>query len=382
MNKQMKLLFSALVIIVIVLAVAITRFFSDTGNNIYEGGPQSVIAKRLNIDDKGNLLFQDASGKYGLADSSERVTVSPEWEQLTFTGSGLCIAETYIKGSKLLGCIDYEGNAVVPLIYDSIDRHSVNGSVFYTAQAHSDSSIVIYNSDFSPAFTRSWAGFAEGENEIILSTEKGTYTYSVSQNGFALKRATLTGKAGPSSFKLDITSKLLLSKLSVPMLEVMSENAGKYIGYAFSEDESILEDIPQTDNSVFTPLFPDDPQLVSKRLRNIADIFLYSTRSDDGIPHFAVSVTADTEISYHDDNDKLCHMNEKYKAVIEFSGSSAGELKAVSGGFTVLYPEYPPPEPEHPSISEHMGTEGDTSAEDPSSLTETTTAAVSNSSSF
>ena len=113
------------------------------------------------------------------------------------------------------------------------------------------------------------------------------------------------------------------------------------------------DDIIRSDNAVFNPLFPDEKRIDSKRLLSIPDIFLYSTRSDDDTPHFAVAVTADTEISYHDDNDKLCRMNDRYKAVIEFKGSSAGELKAVSGAFTVNAPDYPAPEPEHPAINEH-----------------------------
>ena len=357
MNKHIKLLFSALFIIVIVLAVAITRFFSDTGKNTYEGGAQSVIAKKLSTDDSGNFLFQDTAGKYGLADISERVTVSPEWDNLSFAGPGLCIAETQIKGSKLLGCIDYEGNAVVPFIYDSIESHTINDLKFYTATAHSDGSCVVYNNDLTPTFTRSWVSFEAEGNEVTLTTDKGSYIYSVSKNGFALKNAVVHGKADTAEYKIDITSKLLLSKLSVSMLEIMSENAGRYIRYAFSEDETVLADIPHSDNAVFTLLFPDDPQLVSKRLRGVPDIFLYSTRSDDDIPHFAVAVTADTELTYHDDNGKLSHMNEKYKAVIEFCGGSAGELKALSGGFEAIRPEYPPPEPEHPPISEQAAGE-------------------------
>ena len=373
MNKHMKLLFSALFIIVIVLAVAITRFFSDTGKGQYEGGSQSVIAKKLLTDENGTLLFQGTNGKYGLADSSERVTVSPEWESLSFAGNGLCIAETLIKGNKLLGCIDYEGSAVVPFIYDKIDKHTVNGRTFYTAVSHSDSSCVIYSENFTPEFANAWSSFEEGENEIILTTENGSYTCSVSKNGFVLKYAVVSGRAVTSQYKLDITSKLLLSKLSVPMIETMSELAGKYIEYAFSGDESVLSEIPHTDNAVFTPLFPDDEKIVSKRLKGVPDIFLYSTHSDDDIPHFAVAITADTELSYHDDNGKFCHMNDKYKAVIEFSGNSAGELKAVSGGFTVLFPEYPPPEPEHPAISDQL-TEAETTSAQP---TVTTTAVQS-----
>ena len=353
MNKHMKLLFSALIIIVIVLAAAITRFFSDTGKDTYEGGAQSAIAKKLETDRYGNMLFRDASGNYGIADSSERVIVQPEWEKLTFTDSGLCIAEKTVRGSKLLGCIDYEGNAVVPFIYDSIERRSINGTSFYTAKAHSDGSLVLYNESLTPVFSRSWKNISIGDKDMTLSTDKGSYVYSVNSNGSIMKNAVLSGKALSSDYRIDITSKLLLSKLSVPMLEEMAESAGKYIEYAFTEDESVLDDIIRSDNAVFNPLFPDEKRIDSKRLLSIPDIFLYSTRSDDDTPHFAVAVTADTEISYHDDNDKLCRMNDRYKAVIEFKGSSAGELKAVSGAFTVNAPDYPAPEPEHPAINEH-----------------------------
>ena len=373
MNKHMRLLFAALIIVIIVLAAAITRFYSHTDNNVYEGGSQSAIAKKLDIN-SGYILFQDSSGMYGLADSSERVVVSPEWESLRFTDSAFLIAEKHSHGNPLLGCIDYDGDITVPLVYDSIEKKDLGGMTFYIATAHSDGSFVIYSNDFEPCFTRAWDKYDIGENEITLSTKKGSYIYTVNKNGFTLKKATLPGKAMAHDYELSITSKYLFSKLTDSMMEDMNEATGKYLEYAFSGDEKYLDDINAAENPLFTPLFPNEERIKSKKLTGVTDIFLYSKRSDDNTPHFAVSVTVHADIVYTDENKRNARMDGRYTAVIEFTGSSAGELKAVSGSFNEAAPEYPAPEPEHPSISEHSDTEsGDAAGEEGTAGTLTTT---------
>ncbi len=357
MNKHMKLLFAALFVVIIVLAAAIARFYSHTDKNVYDGGAQSAIAQKLGTNSNGDLIFQDSNGLYGVADSSERVIVSPEWDDLSFTDSSFCIAKKHVHGSLLCGCIDYEGNVIVPLIYDSIEKKQINGFSFYTAVSHTDGSYVLYSADFSPLFTRSWKNCEYDEETLTLHTDKGSFLYTVTPMGLAMKNAKLYGSAVKHDFELDITSKLLLSKLTVPMIEDMTAAAGKYLEYAFSGDEKYLSDIKTAENPVFTTLFPDEERIKSRKLTGVPDIFLYSTRSEDDVPHFSVSVTAETDLVYTDDNNKNAHMDGKYTAVIEFSGSSAGELKAISGGFRETAPEYPAPEPEHPSISENSDTE-------------------------
>ena len=357
MNKHMKLLFAALFIVIIVLAAAITRFYSHTDKNVYEGGAQSAIAKKLVTSDSGDLIFQDSSGMYGVADSSERVIVSPEWEKLSFAAPQFCIAEKHIKGNTLCGCIDLEGNIVVPLIYDSIEKKQADGFAFYIAKAHADGSCVLYTNEFVPCFTRSWDKCEIDGDQVTLYTDKGTYLYTVNANGFTMKNAKVGGSTGSHEFTLDITSKLLLSKLTVPMIEDMIDVTGKYLEYAFSGDEKCLEDVKTVENPLFTTLFPDETRIKSRKLTGVSDIFLYSKRSEDDSQHFAVSVTAETNMVYTDDNNKNARMDGKYTAVIEFSGSSAGELRAVSGTFKDTAPEYPAPEPEHPPISEGANTE-------------------------
>lgn len=357
MNKHMRLLFAALFIVIIVLAAAITRFYSHTDNKVYDGGAQSAIAKKLDVSESGYILFQDSSGMYGVADSSERVIVSPEWEKLSFTDSAYLIAEKHSHGNHLTGCINYEGDVAVSLIYDSIERTEIDGFTFYLAVSHDDGSCVIYDKDFEPCFTRAWKKCRISENEVMLCTDKGTYYYVVNSNGFTLKKAVLSGNTMSHDYELTINSKYLFSKLSISMLEEMNEAAGKYVEYAFTGDASCLENVKKGENALFTQLFPGESKIKSKRLTGVSDIFLYSKRSDDNVPHFAVSVTIDTDIIYTDENKKNSRMEGEYTAVIEFSGGSAGELKATLGSFKEDAPEYPAPEPEHPLINEHNDTE-------------------------
>lgn len=355
MNKRMALLFSALLIIIIVLAAAITRFYSDSGQKISDGGTQSVIAVKVGRDAEGNLLFQDSSGLYGVADSSERVLVSPEWKNLSFTKSGVCLAEKVIDGKNLFGCISYDGDVIVPFIYSSIEPNFINGCVFYTAAVNSDSSVVIYDDSFSPCLRSAWKSIKTDTDSITLETEKGSYKYSVNKEGFAFSSASVKGKVFSSEFSMDITSKVLLSKLTVPMIEDMSEYTEKYLEYAFTEDLSRLDGIKCSDNADFTALFENNSRVASKRLAKIKEIYLSVVRSEDGIPHYAVSVSADTSVTCKNEDDTLRNLRDVYKAVVGFRGNSILDLEAVSGSFEQSEPNYPEPETEaeHPSLGEN-----------------------------
>ncbi len=243
----------------------------------------------------------------------------------------------------MTGCIDYEGNIIVPFIYNSIERHKEDGFEFYTATS-GDNSCVIYDSRFIPYFRRSWKSYSLSDSEIILKTDNASYEYAVNKDGFRLKSAEIVGKALDRSYVLSVYSRILLSKLSISMLEKMTDITGKYIEYAYTGNDEILEEITNGSRAGFSQLFPEDHRVLSKKLLNISEIFMYSVRSDDDIPHYAISVTADTEIEYSDETSGKNTLRDEYTAVIEFSGYSENDLTAVSGKFTPDEPEYPQPE--------------------------------------
>lgn len=325
---------------IILLAVAIRKFYSDTtpstGNNTF----QTDIIDSIDTDGSGNRIFKDNSGLSGIIDGNDRIIVAPEWHELKFTDSNFCIARQRTGEKLMTGCIDYEGNIVVPLIYNSIEHNREDGFEFYTATS-GDNSCVIYDSRFVPCFRRSWKSYSLSDGEISLKTESASYEYAISKDGFRLKSAEIVGKTLDRSYVLSVYSRILLSKLSVSMLEKMTEITGKYIEYAYTGNDTILEDITNGGRSGFTQMFPEDHKVLSKKLLNISDIFMYSVRSDDDIPHYAVSVTADTEIEYSDETSGKNTLRDEYTAVIEFSGYSENDLTAVSGKFTQDEPEYP-----------------------------------------
>ena len=341
MNKHMKLVVSALFIVIILLAVAITRFYSDTGKSTGGGTTKSDEIQKLGTDSDGNRIFKDSSGLYGIVDSSDRILVSAEWQSLDFMGSGLCTASKTIKGKNLKGCIDYEGNLVVPLVYSSINRHRSGDFTFYTAETDSDSSCVVYSENFVPCLSRSWDSCSFNDGELVLTSDSGTYIYTVSGSGFSLKSAHLSGQALGSDFNVDINSRILLSKLNASMLEEMIADTGKYIEFAFTGSSEYISGIKTSGVAIFTPLFPDEENITAKELEGISDIYLYSVRSDDGVPHYAVSVTANTELAYKDETGKNQKLTAPYKAIVEFRGNSENDLAAVSGAFILSKPEYP-----------------------------------------
>lgn len=341
MNKRMRFVVSALFVAILLLVVAITRFYSDTGGSAGNGNSQTDIVKRLDGDILGNKIFQDSGGLYGIIDSSERIIVAPEWLSLSFTGKNLCMASKMLDGNRLTGCIDYEGNVVVPMIYSDISRRSYGGFVYYCATTAADSSCVIYDENFSPIFSHSWESAVFGSDEMTLKNGNGEYQYSIGSSGFTLIGAELSGSALDCNFNINIYSQSLLSKFTPDMLEQICRTSEKYIEFAITGSGEAISDVRTDGKPVFTTLFPEDKNIISKRLASIPNAFLYSVKSDDSAPHYAVSITAEVVITYTDENDGTKTFKDNYKAIIEFSGSSLNDLTAVSGNFLLSQPNYP-----------------------------------------
>lgn len=366
MNKHTRLVVSLLFVFIIVLAVAITRFYFSVPENTASKSSNADIARIIGNDEDGNRIFEDGSGSCGIIDSGDRLIVSPEWMELEFAGKGRCIAAKHIGSKNLYGCIDYEGNIVVPMIYRSITLREAEDFSYYTAVSSSDNSVVVYDSSFTPLFRRSWDSCVAGEDELVLTTGMGIYSYSVGDNGMLLKSASITGETMGCSYNFDVSSRVLLSKLDVNMLEVITASVGKYLEYAYKGDIEKLSGITNASYSSFSMLFPNDHTILSKRLLKIPEIYIYSAKTENSQPNYEVSILTDTELTYSDIKGETRTMRDEYRAVMRFSGSSENDITAVSAGFMQTQPDYPPPE------------ETDGNAEDPDDDKEKTTASADN----
>ncbi|MCD7811845.1 MAG: hypothetical protein LUG91_08360 [Ruminococcus sp.] len=341
MNKHTRLLVSVLFAVIIVLAVGITRFYMNVSNDTGSSGNTADVAEIIDSDSEKNQIFIDTNGFYGILNASGYVIVSPEWNELSFIGGEMCLASRTISGKLLTGCIDYEGNAVVPFIYKSITEYSYEDCVFYAAETDSDGSCVIYDENFDPCFMRSWDSCTVSENNLILQSGECSYTYSLGESGFTCTLADINGSAADVSFSLNISSRLLLSKLNSFMLEKVAESISDYLEFAVSGDQTYLADITDLNNyGSFKMLFPDDEKIVSRKLTDIDNIFIYSDKSDDSGQSYTVSITAGVQIRYINENDSVKILSGSYRAVLKFNASGS-EITAVSGEFLSSEPDYP-----------------------------------------
>lgn len=344
MNKHTKLLVSVLFVVIIILAVGIARFYMSVSGNTGSSNETTQIIRKLDIDDSGNRIYEGEGSLYGVVDSNDRVIVAPEWAELSFADGSCCIASKRIGGRLLTGCIDYEGNIVVPFIYRNITPHESDGFVFYTAEADSDGSCVVYDSSFKPCFMEAWEDCSVTDEVLTLSDGSNSFTYTYGENGLVCSRADVTGQALGCGFTMNLYSRVLLSKLSCDMLENISDGVSDYLTFAYTGDRTALPSSAQ--QPVLAMLFPEDSRIITRKLLGVSDIFIYSEKTEGNKKYYAVSVVADTEISYIGSDDALKTLTDKYKAVIRFEISDYGKVTMMSGSFIKPEPDYPAENPE------------------------------------
>lgn len=347
MNKRTRLIVSVLFVAIIVLAAAIVRFYVNVPDNMQNDSNQAEIVNITEKDGSGSFIFNDGNGNFGISDNV-RITASPEWQEIRFADGGRCIATKKISGEILSGCIDYEGNVVMPFIYRNITKYIVNNLTVYCAESSVDNAYVLYNQNFMPFFRCSWDTVDFGINEITIADDNGTYVFSAEADGLIFKSASVSGEVMGCPYNLNIYSRVLLSKLSPSMIEKMTADAEKYLEYAYTGNEDMITEISSGKHSAFIPAFKNDQNIISRKLLEISDIHIYSVSSDDGIPHYDVSVNADTEIVYYDEYGTRNSLYDNYRIAVNFSGSSESDLCAVSGKFELSSPVYPEPTTENP----------------------------------
>ena len=347
MNKRTRLIVSLLFIGIIVLAVAITRFYSRTEKSADSSKSQNDIVKRLNFDSSGNRAFKNDEGLVGIFDSSERIIVYPEWKSIKFTNNkDICIASKDIHDKELYGCIDYEGNIVVPFVYSNIDLKSSAERVFYIADTADKKSSVVYNSNFDPCFSRAWDSCEYESGELTVKEGNDSYVYLVKNSVFIFKKATVNGNVLDLPYTVEVNA----SGLTVPMIKKINEYIGKYVGFVYERDpkeaEKLLSEMKVSSNDKISGLFPDEKKVTSKKLIGLSDITVTSAPSSGKLPQYMVTLKALTGITYKNEENKPKRLKGEYEAVIMFTGSSEDDLKMISGYFIDEKPDYPTPAPE------------------------------------
>lgn len=338
MNKRTRLVVSLLFVVLIILAAAITRFYLDAENNPVMNAGNENAEKVISVNDEGYSIFSTESGLYGISESG-RILAAAEWNSLEFAGENLCIASKKANGKLKYGCIDFDGNIAVPLIYSRIEKKSAADMTFYCGFVE-DEEIVLYDEKFNPCFTSVWKSCSFSNDEIRLENEKGSYLYKTGDKGLLFRSANLTCEIMDKPVELNIYSRVLLSKLTPAMIEKMTDFTDCYVSYVFSGDETAFKETG-ADIWQFRKLFPDSEEIVSKSLENVSELHIYSVGSEDGILLYDVSLSADVNIEYAAEDESIQTLDTQVKAAVRFRGNYETDLEAVSGSFEPNIPDYP-----------------------------------------
>ncbi len=339
MNKRTRLIVSLLFVVLIILAVAITRFYLNVPKSPAVNGGSDTVEKIIASNNEDYSIFTDSTGNCGIVQSG-RITAVPEWQSLEFAGDYLCIASKRIGGSMKYGCIDLDGNAVVPFVYSKIEKKFMGGSDFYCAESESDGSFVVYDSDFNPCFNTSWQGCEFTNDELRLSDKNGSYTYVTSNGGLLFKSANYSGSIMNRPYELNIYSRVLLAKLTPVMIEQMMRFSEIYVNYAVRKDDNEISGTGVAMRG-FSVLFPDSEEITSRRLIAIPEVHVYNVGTENGEALYEVSVSADVELLYTAENGETERCTNNVKASVRFRGNFETNLEAVSGSFEPKIPDYP-----------------------------------------
>lgn len=337
MNKRTRLVVSLLFVVLIILAAAITRFYLDAENNPVMNAGNENSEKVISVNDEGYSIFSTESELYGISESG-RILAAAEWNSLEFAGENLCIASKKANGKLKYGCIDFDGNIAVPLIYSRIEKKSAADMTFYCGFVE-DEEIVLYDEKFNPCFTSVWKSCSFSNDEIRLENEKGSYLYKTGDKGLLFRGANLTCEIMDKPVELNIYSRVLLSKLTPAMIEKMTDFTDCYVSYVFSGDETAFKETG-ADIWQFRKLFPDSEEIVGKSLENVSELHIYSVGSEEGILLYDVSLSADVNIEYAAEDESIQTLDTQVKAAVRFRGNYETDLEAVSGSFEPNIPDY------------------------------------------
>lgn len=338
MNRHTRLVVSVLFFVIIVFSISLTRSYFDGSRDTADAPVPVEIIRRLDEDSAGNRIFEGSGSLYGIVDSNNRVVAAPEWDELQFAEGSKCVASKRIGGKLLWGCIDYDGNIVVPFIYSSITRYNSGDFVFYAAKSAADSSIVIYNETLAPCFRNSWERVQVRGSDVQLGIKSAELSYTAGENGLVCKKAVVSGEVLNCGFTVNMYSRILLSKLDCTTILSITDAVEKYIEYAYTDDRSVLG--AMEDRGIFTPLFPNEEKITSKKLLGITDIFIFSEKSDSGVQCYNAAITADTRITYINEKGESKSLEAPFRASVKFYSDAAG-VTAMSGEFRETAPDYP-----------------------------------------
>ena len=248
MSSRAKLLVSVLFIAVIILCIGLTRFYFDVTKNTGNTGTDHKV-ERIVRTFGNRRVFQSANGFCGVLDENDAVIIEPAWMEIQDVTDRLVVVSKRINDQVLIGGIDYEENVVLPFVYRSLA--SIGGG-YRVGIVAEDDTCIIYNSDYRPAFFRSYDSVAYDKEILRLSVGEDEFTYYVGDDVPVLRDARLSCDIGGKILQWRVGNQVFLSDLKEADLRRMDYCVEQYMDMLIRNDFTDLIQIASGD--YLTPL--------------------------------------------------------------------------------------------------------------------------------
>lgn len=320
--------------VIIILAVCITRFYFDVSKNTEKSTSQTSVYIKNEQPVDGFYIFKNENNLFGAADQNNNILIEPQWESIEIQNDGLFIVSDDFKGNRLYGCVDSEGNAKVPFIFSGFEKFGNENMFFYVGKISGEDSCIVYDNKFNPCLGRVWDRFSISGNNIKLYFGEDLYSYFADSDGISLKSVTVKNKAMKKKYSININSRVLLSKLDFKSIEKISDCISAYIEYSFKGDFSCVEKYAPSGGFLECREFFSEYSdiIVSKKLRAIKDVSIYQQKLEDGSQCINASVKISADVFYMQDGE-LLKITDNYCANVKFSERDFGTVNMISASF-------------------------------------------------
>ncbi len=335
MNKHLKIFVSVLFIVIIILAICITRFYFDVSKDTGKNTSTAVIYSKKEQCSEDMCIFESENGLLGVADENNNIILEPQWNSIEIENENFFIVSSDSFGSEnLYGCVDSEGNTRIPFIYSGFEKFGTENMTFYVGKIAEENSCIVYDNSFNSCFGRVWDSYSIEDNKIKLYWGENAYTYFVGDDGISLKSTVIKNKAMNKKYSIIMNSRVLLSKLDYKNLEKISDCISAYLNYSFTGNSSFINNYILPDRQQnYRKFFSGNSDVISKKLKAIKDVSIYQEKLEGGKQCVTASVKITAGISYIQDGENIDLTND-YLAFVKFDEKEFGTVNMISASFS------------------------------------------------
>lgn len=168
MDRKVRIMFAALLLIVLSLVVFVTMSYVSVSQKLSGEGSQEVLAGIYSV-------FLGENGKYGVKNAAEEEIIPPQWKNIEILPGGRFIVENQ---NAVKGIIDSEQNTVFPFVCNTISRPMTELIII----TDTDGKYILCDKSGAPFSDRRWDSCNYSENMLNLTCNQDAYTAFIDEN--------------------------------------------------------------------------------------------------------------------------------------------------------------------------------------------------------